>query len=98
MRKCLTLDVNLYNKSSKRKDMTEEIIPQYKELNPKPALDAMIELAEEIKSGAFKVVEFKERGQNEVLIIKEAGKKDRTKPTGRQIKTIEIKVSNQVIE
>jgi len=76
----------------------EEEIPQYRELNPKPALETMSELTEEIKSGAFKVVEFTERTQNEVLILREPGKKDRTKPTGRQIKTIVLKVSNQVVE
>ena len=94
----LTSDLNTYIKSSKQKDMTEEIIPQYKELHPKPALDAMIKLAEEIKSGAFKVVGFTERTQNEILTLPNPGGKPFTKPTGRQIKTIEIKVSNQVIE
>lgn len=93
----MDFSINLYTKFPNMRAMKEPL-PQYKAKNPALALEAMSELAEEIKSGAFKVVELKEETLNEILELPNPGGKPFTKPTGRTIKTLTIKVSNQVIE
>jgi hypothetical protein len=78
--------------------MTEGELPKYKAINPKMALEDLNKLAEDIKSGKFKLVDYEMRVQNEVLILPNPGGKPFTKPTGKQVKTYEIKISNQVNE
>jgi len=74
-------------------------IPQYKVMNPNAALDEMAKLIEDIKSGKFRLVGFEEQIENEILELHNpGGNKPITKPTGRQIKTLGIRVANMVTE
>ncbi|VVB62637.1 Uncharacterised protein [uncultured archaeon] len=79
-------------------EQAEGELPKCKAKNPEPLLEEMSELLEDIKSGKFKVVDYKVRVQNEVLQLPNPGGKPFTKSTGKQVKSIEIKVSNQVID
>jgi len=55
----------------------------------------MDEFIKDIKSGEFKVVDFKGSDENEVLILPNPSGKPFTKSTGKTVKTIEITICNQ---
>lgn len=78
--------------------MTEGALPEYKAMKPEIPIKELSDLINEIKSGKFKVVDFKEEAHNEVLRLPNPGGKPITKATGKTVKTIEITVCNQVIE
>jgi len=78
--------------------MADETIPPYKAIDPEFTLEQMNKVIEEIKNGEFKVVDFRFGEENEILILPNPGGKPFTKPTGRTVKTLEVKLCNQVTE
>jgi hypothetical protein len=76
---------------------TKGELPKYKAIPPEQTLNELNELIEDIKNGKFKVVNFKDKLEHEVLVLPNPeGGKPITKPTGKKVKTVEIKLSNQV--